>query len=68
MVHTKREMGMAKLKWCCGYGLRLVGVAFIISTLLVTLPDHGAQAARLKARKVNPLSSCGLKCFRYICK
>jgi len=66
MVHTIREMGMAKLIWCCGcYGLRSVGVAFIISTLIVTLPDHGAQAARLEARKVNPLSSCGLKCFRW---
>ena len=57
MVHTKREMGKAKLMWCCGYGLRLRSVAIIVTILFVTLPDHGAQAAR----KPN----CGLKCFRY---
>ena len=48
-------MGLAKLMWCRGYNLRLLGVAFII---LVTFSDHDVQAARK--------GNCGLKCFTYV--
>jgi len=47
-------MGLAKLMWCRGYNLRLLGVAFII---LVTFSDHDVQAARK--------GNCGLKCFTW---
>jgi len=55
IVHSKqRKMGMAKLMWCRGYSLRLLGVVIIV---LVTFSDHGAQAARK--------GNCGLKCFTW---